>query len=113
MRLDRYLAKSRIIDIRSKDLKGALKELLDVSLARLSEKLDSKKLLKAILKRESVDREHGDAAEFYAAAFPFFVLRFAAFFFVALRFDAFFLAASPKSRSASCPAVAGLSACRD
>jgi len=53
MRLDRFLAKSRIIDIRSKDLKGALKELLDVSLARLSEKLDSKKLLKAILDRES------------------------------------------------------------
>ncbi len=53
MRLDRYLAKSRIVDIQSKDLKGALKELLDVSLSRLSEKMDSKKLMKAILERES------------------------------------------------------------
>lgn len=53
MRLDRYLAKSRIIDIRSKDLKGALQELLHVSTARLSEKMDPGKLLKAVLERES------------------------------------------------------------
>ncbi len=53
MRLDRYLAKSRIIDIKSKDLKGALQELLRVSVSRLSEKMDQAKLLRAILERES------------------------------------------------------------
>ena len=53
MRLDRYLAKSRIIDIKSKDLKGALRELLRVSISRLSERMDSAKLLRAILERES------------------------------------------------------------
>lgn len=53
MRLERYLAKSHIVDIKSKTLKGALKELLEVSTARLSEKLDRNKLLDALLARES------------------------------------------------------------
>ncbi len=53
MRLDRYLAKSRIIDIKSKDLKGALQELLRVSISRSSEKMDPAKLLRAILEREN------------------------------------------------------------
>ena len=30
MRIDRYIAKNRVIDLKSRDFKGAIEELLDV-----------------------------------------------------------------------------------
>ena len=52
MRLDRYIAKSRIIEIQSKDLEGALSELLDVATARIQEKFEVKKITSQLLARE-------------------------------------------------------------
>jgi len=53
MRLDRYLAKSRIIDIESADLEGALGELLKVATERVKGKVNQKQLLSALLEREN------------------------------------------------------------
>lgn len=53
MRLDRYLARSRIIDIRSRDLRGALGELLSAALRRDREGLDKDQLLLELVQREN------------------------------------------------------------
>ena len=53
MRLDRYIAKSRIIDLQSRDLRGALEELLDVSVSRLSDNLPQARLVDELLQREN------------------------------------------------------------
>jgi diadenylate cyclase len=52
MRLEKIIARSRIIDLRSADLKGALEELLDVSITR-SPELKRDVLLRGLLQRES------------------------------------------------------------
>lgn len=54
MSLERYLAKSRIIEIQSDDLNGALEELLKVATKRLSARLSTKRLLNDLLNRESI-----------------------------------------------------------
>lgn len=51
MRLDRYISKNRIIDLVSRDLEGALTELLEVCDLD-ADKLDRKQLLKDLLERE-------------------------------------------------------------
>lgn len=50
MRLDRYISKTRIIDIVSHDLGGAIKELLEVS--TLEKGIDKKKLHQDLVERE-------------------------------------------------------------
>jgi diadenylate cyclase len=52
MRLDKIIARSRIIDLRSADLKGALEELLEVSAAKFPD-LKQDVLLRGLLARES------------------------------------------------------------
>ncbi len=52
MRLDRYIAKSRIIEIESNDLQGALLELLNVSVYRSSDELNPKRIVAQLLNRE-------------------------------------------------------------
>src|SRR4051812_45462963 len=52
MRLDKIIARNRIIDLRSHDLEGALKELLDVCVVRFPD-LKPDALLKGLLARES------------------------------------------------------------
>jgi DNA integrity scanning protein DisA with diadenylate cyclase activity/mannitol/fructose-specific phosphotransferase system IIA component (Ntr-type) len=52
MRLDKIIARSRIIDLRSTDLEGALQELLAVSVASFPD-LKRESLLKGLLARES------------------------------------------------------------
>jgi DNA integrity scanning protein DisA with diadenylate cyclase activity/mannitol/fructose-specific phosphotransferase system IIA component (Ntr-type) len=52
MRLDQHIARSRIVELRSLELEGALKELLDVSVARFPD-LKPEMLLKGLLARES------------------------------------------------------------
>ena len=52
MRLDRFIARSRVIDIESTDFKGALKELLAVCDFSNEPKLSKKKLLEELLGRE-------------------------------------------------------------
>jgi DNA integrity scanning protein DisA with diadenylate cyclase activity/mannitol/fructose-specific phosphotransferase system IIA component (Ntr-type) len=52
MRLEKIIARSRIIDLRSTELKGALEELLDVSITR-SPELKRDVLLRGLLQRES------------------------------------------------------------
>ncbi|MEO6874743.1 MAG: PTS sugar transporter subunit IIA, partial [Opitutaceae bacterium] len=52
MRLDKIIARSRIIDLRSLDLKGALEELLAVCVERFPD-LKPESLLKGLLARES------------------------------------------------------------
>jgi DNA integrity scanning protein DisA with diadenylate cyclase activity/mannitol/fructose-specific phosphotransferase system IIA component (Ntr-type) len=52
MRLEKIIARGRIIDLRSPDLKGALEELLDVTVARFPE-LKRDALLRGLLQRES------------------------------------------------------------
>jgi len=52
MRLDRYLAKSRIIEVRSKDLHGAVMELLDVATYRIRDELNLKKIANQLMNRE-------------------------------------------------------------
>ena len=54
MRLDRYLARTRIIDIKSKDLKGALAELLQVATKVAGKELNAEALLSNFVQRESV-----------------------------------------------------------
>ena len=52
MRLDKIIARSRIIDLRSTDLKGALEELLEVSASKFPD-LKQETLLRGLLARES------------------------------------------------------------
>ncbi len=51
MRLDRIIARGRIVDLRSLDLEGALQELLDVSVEKFPD-LKPESLLKGLLARE-------------------------------------------------------------
>lgn len=51
MRLDRIIARSRIVDLRSLDLEGALQELLDVSVEKFPD-LKPDALMKGLLARE-------------------------------------------------------------
>ena len=51
MRFDRIIARSRIIDLKSLDLSGALQELLEVSVEKFSD-LKPESLLKGLLARE-------------------------------------------------------------
>jgi DNA integrity scanning protein DisA with diadenylate cyclase activity/mannitol/fructose-specific phosphotransferase system IIA component (Ntr-type) len=52
MRLDRYISKSRIIEISSTDLAGALGELLDVATKRLQGDWDLRKVSNQLMARE-------------------------------------------------------------
>jgi DNA integrity scanning protein DisA with diadenylate cyclase activity/mannitol/fructose-specific phosphotransferase system IIA component (Ntr-type) len=52
MRLDRFIARSRVIDIESTDFKGALKDLLAVCDFSKEPKLSKKKLLEELVERE-------------------------------------------------------------
>lgn len=52
MRIDRYIAKSRIIDLKSTNFKDALSELLDVCNLSREKKLTKGKLLSDLLERE-------------------------------------------------------------
>jgi diadenylate cyclase len=52
MRLEKIIARSRIVDLRALDLEGALKELLDVSVEKFPD-LKPESLLKGLLARES------------------------------------------------------------
>lgn len=52
MRLDKFISRSRIIDLRSADMKGALEELLEVSVERFPD-LKPEPLLRGLLARES------------------------------------------------------------
>jgi diadenylate cyclase len=54
MRLDRYLTRTRIVDIKSKDLKGALAELLKVAIKGSGKEFDVEALLGNFMQRESV-----------------------------------------------------------
>lgn len=51
MRLDRYLSRRRIIDLKSRDLEEALVELINVSLPK-GDSAQKSKMLKALLRRE-------------------------------------------------------------
>lgn len=53
MRLDRYVSKSRIVDIVSRDFEGALRELLEVCRFPKNENLERADLLKELLRREN------------------------------------------------------------
>lgn len=52
MRLDRIIARSRLVELKSTDLKGALEELLAVSVEKFSD-LRPEALLRSLLQRES------------------------------------------------------------
>ena len=52
MRLDKIIARGRIIDLRSTDMKGALQELLEVSVNRFPD-LKQESLLRGLLQREN------------------------------------------------------------
>jgi len=52
MRLDKYIAKYRIIEIESTDLMGALTELLEVSMGRIQEPLNTRKIANQLMARE-------------------------------------------------------------
>jgi DNA integrity scanning protein DisA with diadenylate cyclase activity/mannitol/fructose-specific phosphotransferase system IIA component (Ntr-type) len=52
MRLDRYITKSRIIEIQSTDLSGALHELAEVSTKRIQDDLNPRKITNQLIKRE-------------------------------------------------------------
>lgn len=52
MRLDRYITKSRIIEIQSTDLPGALHELVEVSTKRIQADLNPRKITNQLIKRE-------------------------------------------------------------
>ena len=52
MRIDRYIAKNRIIDIESTDFESALRELLDVCNIEDEEALTREDLLERLLDRE-------------------------------------------------------------
>jgi diadenylate cyclase len=51
MRLDRYISRSRVTDLRSADMEGAMEELLTVSVERFPD-LNRDALLKGLLRRE-------------------------------------------------------------
>ncbi|MCZ2155059.1 MAG: PTS sugar transporter subunit IIA, partial [Bryobacterales bacterium] len=51
MRLDKIIARSRLVELKSSDLKGALQELLDVSVAKFPD-LKPEVLLRSLLQRE-------------------------------------------------------------
>ena len=53
MRIDRYIAQNRVIDLKSTDFKGALSELLNVFDLSKDRKLTKKGLLRDLLDRES------------------------------------------------------------
>lgn len=53
MRLEKFLLKSRIIDLKSADFVGALKELLDIAQVADSNAINKTKLLNVLLERES------------------------------------------------------------
>lgn len=52
MRLDKYISRSRIVDLASADMEGALEELLNLTVDRFPD-LDKSSLLKGLLRRES------------------------------------------------------------
>jgi DNA integrity scanning protein DisA with diadenylate cyclase activity/mannitol/fructose-specific phosphotransferase system IIA component (Ntr-type) len=52
MRLDKYIARNRVVDLASSDMEGALEELLGLTLDRFPD-LDRSALLKGLLRRES------------------------------------------------------------
>src|SRR5882724_13090765 len=52
MRLDKIIARSRLLDLRSSSLKGALEELLDVSVDKFPD-LKRETLLRGLLQREN------------------------------------------------------------
>lgn len=52
MRLEKIIARSRIVELRSADIKGALEELLEVSVSRFPD-LKQDSLLRGLLQRES------------------------------------------------------------
>jgi diadenylate cyclase len=52
MRLEKIIARSRIVDLRSADMKGALEELLEVSVSRFPD-LKQESLLRGLLQREN------------------------------------------------------------
>ncbi|HYC72651.1 MAG TPA: PTS sugar transporter subunit IIA [Opitutaceae bacterium] len=52
MRLDKYISRSRVVDLASADMEGALEELLNLTVERFPD-LDRNALLKALLRRES------------------------------------------------------------
>src|SRR4051794_24091389 len=52
MRLEKIIARSRIVDLRSADMKGALQELLEVSVNRFPD-LKQESLLRGLLQREN------------------------------------------------------------
>ena len=51
MKLKRFLSKSRIIDIKSTDFKGAVAELIDTLSPALLEGVDKKKVLADVMER--------------------------------------------------------------
>lgn len=53
MRLDRYIARTRIIELESPDLFGALEELVQVAVKRMPDELNPKKIARDLLERES------------------------------------------------------------
>ena len=52
MSIDRYIAKNRVIDLKSTDFKSALSELLDVCDLSSVKSLNKKRLLSELLDRE-------------------------------------------------------------
>src|SRR3569833_3845541 len=52
MRLEKLIARSRLVDLRSPNKKGALEELLEVSLRRFPD-LNPEALLRGLMQRES------------------------------------------------------------
>ena len=52
MRLDRYIAQNRVIDIKSHDFKGAISELLDVCDLSKESRVKKNELLKELVDRE-------------------------------------------------------------
>ena len=52
MRLDRYIAKSRIIEIQAKDLMGAMQELVEVATRRIQQDLNVRRITNQLMSRE-------------------------------------------------------------
>ena len=53
MRIDRYIAQNRVIDIESHDFKGALEELLDVCELPKATRIKKSDLMEELLDRET------------------------------------------------------------
>ena len=53
MRIDRYIAKNRVIDLKSLDFKGAIEELLEVCELHNNTKIKKVELLDELLDRET------------------------------------------------------------